>query len=485
MTVRILLGDVREKLRELPSESVDLCLTSPPYWGLRDYGTATWQGGDPNCEHRSPTMRAGRDEQRTMLAGSAATNSAQLLNAVKAGKCGKCGKCGAIRIDRQLGLEPTLAEHLTAMVEVFEEVRRVLKPTGSCFLNYGDCYATAPNGRSAAETKADGADDRTFRDKPFSTVGGGIKAKDLCMIPNRLAIALQDAGWWVRSEIIWGKTNPMPDSSGSQRPSTSHEKIFWLAKSEDGPIWRARDTGALSFAPDLTERCPLITKPDKDGPRWLRIGTYYDAAGVLQGRASDEDADGFRGGSYVHGEPGPRRVNGNRRVKMPDGWDTGAGGHGSFHRKGREKGGKIPRGRETCGRHTLGDAIPKAGRRAGTPRHEGNINHTGIDNVGRDEGRYLRNYEPAELSVWEMAIEPFKGAHFATFPTELARRAILAGCPPSGTVLDPFLGAGTTGLVADRLGRNCIGIELNPEYAEIAERRIHGDAPLFTEVAAE
>jgi DNA modification methylase len=404
MTVRILIGDVRERLRELPDESVDMALYSPPYWGLRDYGVAG-----------------------------------------------------------QLGMEPTLAEHITIQVEIAREVRRILKPHGSCFLNYGDCYATAPNGRSAAETKALGNDDRTFRDKPFSTVGGGIKAKDLCMIPNRLAIALQDDGWWVRSEIIWGKTNPMPDSSGSQRPSTAHEKIFWLAKSDDADIWRARDTGELSFAPDLTERCPLITKPKETGPRWIKIGTYYDANAVLQGRATPADG------------------------KAPDGWDTGPGGHSSHHRNGREKGKRVTKqdghGRRHAGFNSRWDAAEA--RRAVTPRHEGHINHTGMDSLGRGEGRFLRNYEPASLPVWEMAIEPFKEAHFATFPTELARRAILAACPKGGTVLDPFGGAGTTVAVADLLGRHGIMIELNPEYAEIARRRTTRGSPLFADVKTE
>ena len=194
MTVNILIGDVFERLAEMPDESVQCVVTSPPYWGLRDYG-----------------------------------------------------------VEGQIGLEPTIGEHIEVRVNVFAEVHRVLKKDGTLWLNYGDCYATAPNGRSAADTKAAGNDDRTFRDKPFSTVGpiyskskriergtgrwgGGnnsdpsLKSKDLCMVPNRLAIALQEAGWWVRSEIIWAKPNPMPESV-IDRPATSHEKIFLLSKS--------------------------------------------------------------------------------------------------------------------------------------------------------------------------------------------------------------------------------------------------------------
>jgi DNA modification methylase len=165
------VGDCLSVLRTMPENSIDCVVTSPPYWGLRDYGVAG-----------------------------------------------------------QFGMESTLAEHLGVMVSVFEAVRRVLKPSGTLWLNYGDCYATSPNGRSAADTKAAGNDDRTFRDKPFSTIGRVLKPKDLCMVPNRLAIALQEAGWWVRSEIIWAKPNPMPESI-KDRPATSHEKIFMLSKS--------------------------------------------------------------------------------------------------------------------------------------------------------------------------------------------------------------------------------------------------------------
>lgn len=422
MSVRILVGDVIARLAELPNDHFDCVVTSPPYWGLRDYGVAG-----------------------------------------------------------QLGLEPTLGEHLDAMVRVFAEVRRVLKPTGTLWLNYGDCYATSPHGRSAADTKAAGNDDRTFRDKPFSTIpkrsenlgntagdgvrrnvsGGLIKPKDLCMLPNRLAIALCDDGWWVRAECIWGKPNAMPDSSGSQRPSSAHEKIFFLTKSADADVWRARDTKEVSFNPDLTETCPLITDPTRLGARWLRIGSYYDAENALRDRPSDEDAR-----TYVGGEPGPRKTAGNRRVKMPDGWDTGAGGHGSHHRQGREKGRAVDKQRGHSRRHQgfndRWDAMSKEEQCAG--------------------GRFLRNYEPAPLTVWEIAIAPFKGAHFATFPPELVERCLRAGCPPNGLVLDPFGGAGTTGLVADRLGFDCTLIELNPAYADIAQRRIAGDQGMFSSV---
>lgn len=426
--VTLFAGDCLDVLAGMEPDSVDCVVTSPPYWGLRDYGVVG-----------------------------------------------------------QIGLEPTLGEHLDVMVRVFEAVRRVLKPTGTLWLNYGDCYATSPNGRSAADTKATGNDDRTFRDKPFSTVGpirtgapmragrsqnkgnvasdgvrrnfagdGYLKAKDLCMIPNRLAIALQDAGWWVRSEIIWGKTNPMPDSSGAQRPSTAHEKIFLLTKTDEGDVWRARDTGEISFNPDLTERCPLITDPERDGARWMRIGSYYDAEAIRQGRTSDEDAATFRGGSYVGGQPGPRMVVGNKRVKMPDGWDTGPGGHGSRHRNGREKGKTLDKQRGHSRRHDgfndRWDQMEKAEQQA--------------------NGRFLRNFEPAPLSVWPMATQAFSDAHFATFPPELAERCILAGCPKGGLVLDPFGGAGTTALVALRHHRRAALIELNPEYASMARRRI-------------
>lgn len=342
MTVRIIIGDVRDKLREMADESVHCVVTSPPYWGLRDYGVAG-----------------------------------------------------------QIGMERTLGEHLGVMVEVFREVRRILRKDGTCWVNYGDCYATTPNGRSAADIKILSTDDRTFRDKPFSTIGGVLKPKDLCMVPNRLAIALQEDGWWVRSEIIWHKPNPMPESI-KDRPGSSHEKIWLLSKSER--YWY--DSDAV--------RTPAA---ESSVSRWSQD---------IENQAGSMRQPGKTNGSM-------KAVGGSRANKQR--------GHSRRH----------------AGFNERWDGMKKADQ--------------------QENGCNLRN-------VWTIATAAFSEAHFATFPPDLVEPCIKAGCPMTGTVLDPFGGAGTTGLVADRLGRNAILIELNPEYAAIAERRIRGDAPMFTKVTA-
>jgi DNA modification methylase len=375
--VTLHIGDVRAKLRELPADHFDCVVTSPPYWGLRDYG-----------------------------------------------------------VDGQIGLEPTLGEHLAVMVDVFNEVRRVMKPSATLWLNYGDCYATSPNGRSAADTKAAGNDDRTFRDKPFSTIGGFLKSGDLCMVPNRLAIALQEAGWWVKAENVWGKKRPMPDSSGAIRPSTAHEKIWLLAKSDQCEYYRARDTGEISNAPDLSEHVPFITTGEM-GPRWIRTPFYYNAAAVKFPAAESSEK---RWAQDIEAQIGSTRANAGRKTN------------------GNMK--------------AVGARVDK--QRGHSRRHQGFNDRW--DQMERPaqvaNGRLLRNYEPAELDVWPIATVSFSGAHFATFPPELAERCINAGCPLGGHVLDPFGGAGTTALVAATMGRNSTIIELNPEYAVLARARI-------------
>lgn len=336
MSATILVGHVIDRLRELPDESVHCVVTSPPYFGLRDYG-----------------------------------------------------------VPGQIGLEPTLADYLATMVAVFRDVRRVLRSDGTCWLNIGDSYASAwpaPNTR------------RNIIDNPMSAgkrgperqskLSGVLKEKDLMMVPARLAIALQDDGWWIRSDVIWGKPNPMPESV-TDRPTTAHEHIFMLSKS------------ARYYCDMDAVRLPLAV------------------------------ASIDRLAQNVESQNGSERANGGAKT----------------------------------------NGTMKAVRGKYMPLHiNPNRNDGGGSEFAERGGANLRN-------VWMVATKGFDGAHFAVFPPEIPRRCILMGCPPGGTVLDPFLGSGTTLLVADQLGRNGIGIELNPSYAAMAEQRIRGDAPMFADVS--
>jgi DNA modification methylase len=313
MTVRIINADVMEGLRQLPDESVHCCVTSPPYWGLRDYG-----------------------------------------------------------VEGQIGLEATPELFVSRMVEVFSEVRRVLRKDGTCWVNLGDSYCSSPTasmGDKTALWKGGGTKNQaqglTRIDK--STVAG-LKPKDLVGIPWRVAFALQADGWYLRSDIIWHKPNPMPESV-TDRPTKSHEYIFLLTKSE-------------RYAYDHD----AIREPQVDPER-----------------GKGEKSDAYGGG----------RVPGREDEKFVTGW--------------RKK-----------------------------------------EEIYNPAGRNKR-------TVWTIATAPYAEAHFATFPPELPEICIKAGCPVGGTVLDPFSGAGTTAMVADRLQRNAIGIELNPEYAAMSQRRIDGD----------
>jgi len=371
MTTTIMIGDVREQLRTLADNSVHCIVTSPPYWGLRDYG-----------------------------------------------------------VDGQIGLEASPAEFIAAMVDVFEDLRRVLRPDGTCWMNMGDSYA---GGRyhtghpDPLRTKNDGLTEamrgqrkmiasrrRDSAPIPRSDMRvPGLKPKDLVMMPHRLAIALQDAGWWVRQDIVWSKPNPMPESV-RDRCTKAHEYIF------------------------------LLTKSDK---------YFYDADAIAEplGSASvarlAQDVDSQHGSARVPGKTNGamkavgRRAAGNRTHKGTSAYEGG-------DEKLRTKAGLISFAERERAKVEAGDLVGTRNKR----------------------------------SVWSMATQPYSDAHFATFPPELPETCIKAGCPPGGTVLDPFFGAGTTGLVAERLQRDCIGIELNPAYAEIARRRIISDCPILADV---
>ena len=311
MTNTVHHGDCLTVLKTFPDEFIDCCVTSPPYWGLRDYG-----------------------------------------------------------VSGQLGLEKTPEEYVAKMVEVFREVKRVLKKEGTVWLNLGDSYAN--NGVSDSSKVGGFTGDRIragkkgIMDSRPRTIPLGLKPKDLVGIPWRVAFALQADGWYLRSDIIWHKPNPMPESV-TDRPTKSHEYIFLLTKS----------------------------------------AKYY----------FDQEA-----------------------VREPHLW------------AGRDK-------------------------RADGQRHESK----GLC----ETGNYATNavcYHPNGRNVrtvWTIPTQPTPEAHFATFPEALIVPCIKAGCPEGGIVLDPFGGSGTTAIVAKKLQRKSILIELNPEYIKIAEKRIEKECGLL------
>ena len=304
--IKFLQGNCIDKIKELDDNSIDCVVSSPPYFGLRDYG-----------------------------------------------------------VDGQFGLEKTYQDYLTNTVKVFETFKPKLKDTATIWWNVGDSYSSGKRTTTTNQSLRGNKDYGVTR----TPVQQGIKEKDLLMIPNRVAIALQDAGWYIRSEIIWHKPNPMPESV-RDRPTSCHEKIW------------------------------LITKSKK---------YYYDANSIREPLASSSIT----------------RL--NQDIKNQKGSTRGNGGMKS------------------------------------------NGNMKAVSNM---ETKNKRN-------VWTITTKPFKGSHFATFPKDLIEPCIKAGCPENGIVLDPFGGAGTTGIVASLNNRNSILIELNSEYIKIAEDRIEKELGLF------
>ncbi len=320
----IIIGDALTELKKLPDESVQCCVTSPPYWGLRDYG-----------------------------------------------------------VDDQLGLEKTPEEYVEKMVELFREVRRVLRKDGTLWLNMGDSYCgTGQESSNTGVTTAKQASNKGAYRAPYAE---GLKPKDLCGIPWRVAFALQQDGWWLRQDIIWAKPNPMPESV-TDRCTKAHEYIF------------------------------LMTKSAK---------YYYDADAIAERSVTFEDRP-----------PGvirDREYNYDSKQKA----------------MGRHNGIQQPHSTHLR-------------RSAGLP----------------DDQYEKRN----KRSVWTINTQPYPEAHFAVFPDEIPANCIKAGSKEGDVILDPFLGSGTTAQVAKKLGREYIGIELNPDYLPLIERRL-AQGELFNEAA--
>ncbi len=279
----ILHGDVLDKLATLPAASVHCVVTSPPYWGLRDYGTATWLGGDPACNHRN----GGQVAQTIHPAEGHVSGVRPGVDATT------CRKCGALRQDRQIGLEPTPAAYVARLVEVFAAVWRVLRDDGTLWLNLGDSYAGS--GVHSANHANPGISNAGRRGADVATpVPTGLKPKDLVGIPWRVAFALQAAGWYLRSDCIWAKPNPMPESV-TDRPTKAHEYLFLLTKREryfydavaikeglaestlaDGRNGTGRHTQGINGSKYFADESPDEAKAGK--PSWYRQKTFVNSA---------------------------------------------------------------------------------------------------------------------------------------------------------------------------------------------------------------
>lgn len=415
------VGDCRELLTQMAADGVRVqtCVTSPPYFGLRDYGTATWEGGAVGCDHRE--RRGGDGARSTKQTTSAGTQQYRYRQI--------CGKCGARRVDRQIGLEPTATEYVNELVCVFRLVRNLLTPDGTLWLNLGDCFAA--NGMPGTSHLAKlgqrftgGGHKHDTVEKPHRRVPEGLKPKDLLGIPWRVAFALQADGWYLRSdiieeiefycpcgcgylleeriwrwsqdrELIWKKPNPMPESV-RDRPTRVHEYLFLLSKSE----------------------------------RY-----YFDADAIKE--------------PAIYGAP-----HSPQSISSPYGQ--------GFTRRARTAG--------VAGRTRPQKAVPNitTGRkelRSNTESRHRTATAGGQSMQANPNG--LRN----KRSVWTVATTPFRGAHFATFPRKLIEPCIAAGSRPGDIVLDPFSGTGTTRQVAIEFGRRYIGCELNPAYLELERLR--------------
>ena len=226
---------IQADARALPlrDATVQCVVTSPPYWGLRDYGTATWEGGDPACSHKGPPQQS----QRSTLVGNGHGNGKCLSPALQAQAVpykDVCGNCGAQRVDAQIGLEPTPDAYVETLVAVFREVRRVLRDDGTVWLNLGDSYCGGNTGNQSNVGQRYGKDKtetgHVFRRDGAFASSIGLKPKDLIGIPWRVAFAFQADGWWLRSDVIWSKANGLPESV-RDRPTRAHEHVFLLTKS--------------------------------------------------------------------------------------------------------------------------------------------------------------------------------------------------------------------------------------------------------------
>ena len=514
----------------LPDGSVHCVVTSPPYWGLRDYGLAAWEGGDPGCEHKgrdSASAKAYRyDAQQRIPTGWYQSSGERL-------PVGLC-HCGAHRQATGIGLEPTLAEWVANIVAASREVWRVLRDDGLYWINLGDSYwggkgasnntlGQLANRKSTTLNRQQDYVGRQGGMRPSDRRDQGIQPKTLLGQPWRAVFALQDDGWLLRSAIVWSKPNPMPESV-IDRPTSAYEMLFLLAKGEETPqFWTHPDRPGTRTSPE----------PDY---RWRDVATGLEYDEEPDAYSDDmTECPGCAGAGEITRQAGQvslfdgiptlvqdcDRCDGEgevKRWKRVNLWT----GHDYFYDA------DAVREKSTTGDMRRPYTSEGAFQMDGRPQWQ---RHGGEQRDFPTPGRNARN-------VWQIPTQGRPEAHFATFPDELPRRCILAGTSAHGvcakcgapwtrvvdvrydnpgnrttngprsldnrgqtagfaqrlerstnttdwqpscecnadripaTVLDPFVGSGTSVAVARSLGRRGIGIDLSVEYLGLARKRL-------------
>lgn len=412
MSVRILQGDCRDVLKALADNSVHCVVTSPPYFGLRDYQTGAWDGGDPACDHRKskPSRTAASAASSTLDGGKEQTHRSHTFGQI-------CGRCGARRIDAQIGLEPSPDAYIAKMVAVFREVRRVMRLDASLWLNLGDSFLD----------------------------------KQLLMMPARVALALQAEGWWLRQDIIWHKVNPMPESV-TDRCTSAHEHIFMLTKA---PRYYYDSVAIREDASDAS-------KERYQYPLRRELQNSYGKTNRWSGDTRDgnttplyQSSRNCRNVWTIATEPYPESHFATFPAELAS----------RCIRAGTSERGCCA----ACGAPWVRQversvAYTSGSGRAGNP----------------PSGKY-GGTEQAESGDYDIRMGPSVSSVTIGWLPSCQCNAAVVPC----TVLDCFAGAFTAPMVADRLQRHAIGIELSEAYCEMARARLVKDAGMFAEIAAE
>ncbi|KKN56778.1 hypothetical protein LCGC14_0568640 [marine sediment metagenome] len=489
-------GDAIEVLATLPERHFHCVVTSPPYFGLRDYGTAEWEGGDATCDHNDAQRSfadgciecggnmdkftgdckhcddrklkrqlrgtpeknyTAKDPTRPDLPNPPASWSTRDVTVKSV--TGVCHKCGAKRIDRQGGLQSTPDEYVAWLVEVFKGVKRVLRDDGVCFVNLGDSYNANQGAGFNAHAKTrphlsgEGVGQKRIPHSSRNTVAkrpAGVKPKDLMGMPWRVAFALQADGWWLRSAIIWHKPAPMPGSQ-QDRCTSSYEFVFQLTKRARCyfDLHAIREKGATGSW-DAMPPIGGVKAPGNNGNP-VYSGDTPSSDGMRTPRDVWKIAhDGFAGAHFA-----------TFPIELPTRCIKAA----------TSERGCCP----ACGAAWV--RVVEKDRKPTRPGRNNVSDETGRAN--RDEQRHVTE---TKTVGWMAA---------CNCPLDTRTRSVPC------RVLDPFMGAGTTAIAANRLGRDWTGIELNPEYVKMANDRIGkdanpathrsddaGDAPLFAKEQA-